>query len=171
LRVAVYGDDGLVIGTGEAELMVPAHGDASDDVETLIGGFLDASWAYRFGSPRRAVVASFVLVGEDEREARTGFLFPAGPPISRESADALGLSARAVPTEDGVALELSADRLVYAVRVRTGLDVADGGFSLEPGRPRQVRLEATADGVHPASIAVEAINLRGRLAVEVEEVG
>jgi beta-mannosidase len=170
LRVTVYGDDGRVAADASDGIALHAHGSVSKDLESMLGHFIDASWAYRFGSPPSAVVASMLVDGEPEREARSDFLFPAGPPTTIESAERLGLSAKARPDGDGVLLELHSESLVYAVRVKApGLAADDDAFSLEPGRTRSVRLRP-AEGFATAanSISIRALNLRGGIAVPVQ---
>ena len=168
LRVAVYGEDGRRLEEAVEELRVVAHSTVDRDLEAILGGFLDASWAYRFGPPVGAVVATLVARGEDEADASPAFLFPAGPPLAREDAERLGLTASARAVPGGAVLEILGARVLYGVRVRAdGMIAADDAFSLEPGRTRRVALRATSDP-KPTSIAIEAVNLRGKLGVQVE---
>jgi beta-mannosidase len=170
LRVAVYGGDGRPAAEAETDLDLDPHATVSHDLEALLGSFVDASWSYRFGPPATAVVASLTAAGEAAAEARTDFLFPAGPPTDLDSAERLGLSAHARPAEGGALLELRSESVVYAVRVRAaGFVPDDDAFSLEPGRPRLLRLRA-ADGASAAGpVAIRALNLRGALTVTTEE--
>ena len=45
-------------GTATADVTVPAHGHWSADVEQLLGRWVDASWAYRFGERSLDVVTA-----------------------------------------------------------------------------------------------------------------
>jgi beta-mannosidase len=170
LRVTIYGDDERPLDTAEEELRLGPHTTVSQDLETMLGRFLDASWAYRFGPPPRAVVAALRGEGEAASTAATAFLFPAGPPTGRETAERLGLSAGARADGDGAVLELRSESVVYAVRVRAaGLEGDDDVFSLEPGQRRRVALRPVGSGIAvDGQISIEAINLRGRLTVPVE---
>jgi beta-mannosidase len=70
------------------------------NVESVLGRFADASYAYRFGPPQHdAVVVSLEREGELLSQA---FRFPAGRPLAQED---LGLEA-----------ELDGDRLVIRSR-------------------------------------------------------
>jgi beta-mannosidase len=168
LRVAVYGEDGRPLAEAEEEIAQAAHSVVGQDLESMLGRFVDASWAYRFGPPPAAVVAS--LRDRDEKESvAPAFLFPDGPPLSRSSAADLGLVASASRTEDGAMLELRAERVVYGVRLKaSGLEARDHAFSLEPGRARHLSLRVADGGEAPALIALEAVNLRGRVSVPIE---
>jgi beta-mannosidase len=168
LRVAVYGDGDRVLGEGSEELVLAPRAGYERDVEDLVGGFLDASWAYRFGPAPRAVVASIESDGTG-RDRLSAFLFPGGKPLAEESAESLGLGAEAVACADGVAVDLTSERFLYGVRVGgTGLAATDDAFALEPGRTRRLRLTSAGDGP-PSRVSVEALNLRGRLSVPIAE--
>ncbi len=171
LRVTVYGEgDRAVAEATEALVLSPCSG-VSQDLEAMLGHFVDASWAYRFGPPPRAVTAALELDGESNAGERgPAFLFPGGFPTEPDSAERLGLTATADATDEGATIELRSSRLVYAVRLNTGdREPVDDAFSLEPGHPRRIRLKrATGATGTPGPITIEAVNLRGRLSVPVE---
>ncbi len=56
LRVALY--RGLEVPAGEVvhEFHLPAHAALSDNLERLLGRFVDAAWAYRFGPPAQDLI-------------------------------------------------------------------------------------------------------------------
>ena len=85
------------VGSRRGSVEIAGHGAASFDVETVIGHFVDASWAYRFGPPAQdAIVASLVEDTPEEPELLSqAFLFPAGWPLTAEPERRLGLSASA----------------------------------------------------------------------------
>jgi beta-mannosidase len=169
LRVAVYGERPEPLAEAGEELRLDAHTTVSQDLESMLGRFVDASWAYRFGPPTRAVAAALVADGTDEADAAPAFLFPDGPPLAQMSAAALGLTASAHPTGDGAVLELRSETVVYAVRIRADAMLpADDAFSLEPGRPRRVALRSLDPEATPATLMIEAANLKGRHAVPIE---
>lgn len=166
LRVATYRDGAERVEEGEAELELPGHGAHTIGVEALLGRFVDASWAYRFGPP-----AQDVIVATLERAGGAGpellsqaFCFPAGRPTARRALDELGLTAEVAPEPDGrLALTVGSRRLAYGVRAHVpGFSVSDDAFSIEPGGERLVWLQG-APGAEFRGGAVTALNLEGRL--------
>src|SRR6202044_3363022 len=51
LRVALYRGCRQLTDEAVEELELPAHGHAARNLESLLGRFVDLSWAYRFGPP------------------------------------------------------------------------------------------------------------------------
>jgi beta-mannosidase len=155
LRVALYRDGEVLVGEATQSLELAAHATADRNVEELLGRFVDAAWAYRFGPPQQdAVVAGFDTgAGAPLITVR----FPAGPPAP-SSASELGLEAELT---GGAVVELRSRRLVHAVRVHAaGFAADDGGFTLEPGAVRRVRLTAVDAGAVLTSARVRAANLQ-----------
>ena len=173
LRVALYADSERCVGEASEEVDLAPHTTACRDLEAMLGHFVDASWAYRFGPPAQSViVASLEREGDGGRDLLSeAFLHPAGPPREPESAARLGLEARARRVGEGVRLDLSARRFTYSVLIDApGLDPADNCFSLAPGRARSLRL-AVADETAGTGggIALTAANLTGRVTVRVDD--
>jgi beta-mannosidase len=129
LRVDLYRDLELRVDGAEEELEVPARGTVRRNVEALLGRFVDASYAYRFGPPGHDVVG--VRFGP-----RLALRFPAGRPPARPAAE-LGLEL------DGRTLRTR--KLLYGARA--------GGeiFSLLPGETRE--LAEAADVLHAVNLA------------------
>jgi beta-mannosidase len=170
LRVAMYRDMEVQVEEVEKPVVLEPRHVRSENVEALLGRFVDASWAYRFGPPAQDLIAVSL-----ERGAKTlsqTFRFPAGRPIARQSASELGLSAAIarIGSDAGARLTVSSKRFAYGVRVRVrGYVPDDDAFSLEPGRTREVGLRPTgepADGPTGATGHLTALNLSGRVAVE-----
>ncbi len=166
LRIALY--TRLEVCTEEVEIALdlPPHGQASWNVESEIGRFVDASWAYRFGPPAQdAIVATL----QDDAGAMLSqaFRFPAGPPLAQLSPADLGLTARVIERAgDRVLVGVSSSKLAYGVRLHSGGHrPEDDGFSLEPGRERTIAMRArggaTWGGGH-----LSAVNLRGRVTID-----
>ncbi|HSP20070.1 MAG TPA: hypothetical protein VLQ79_11180, partial [Myxococcaceae bacterium] len=101
LRLALYRDGEVQVAQAVEPIMLDAHRTLRRSVEGMIGRFVDAAWAYRFGPPSHdAIVISLERdladgsVADDPPEVLSQSVrFPAGPPGSRESAAQLGLSA------------------------------------------------------------------------------
>ena len=170
LRVAVYGSDDRIVAESSEELALSPQGGFSRDLESMLGLFVDASGAYRFGTPPRAVTAALELDREvDQGPIGVAFLFPGGMPIAPAPAEELGLTARAIARDGGVTIDLGSSRFVYAVRLSAdGLLASDDAFSLEPSRPRRLRLKGV--GIR-GPILMQAANLCGRISVPVEVEG
>jgi len=173
LRVALYSDLEHRVGEAHDDLHVGPHEVIDRDVETLIGHFVDATWAYRFGPP-----AQDVIVATLERDGDLGldvisqaFRFPAGRPGHVEPASQLGLEAHARLEEDeGVAVTVRTRRLAYGVRIDLpGYVGADDAFSIEPGMARTVRFEPSSLGTISARAEIAALNLAGRVVVPIED--
>jgi beta-mannosidase len=165
LRIGLYSGEARV-GEAEHRLDLAPHEGASFDLEELLGRFVDASWAYRFGPPAQdVIVASLEAPGAEGPLAGATF-FPAGRPLEVESAERLGLEAAVVTGADGgLALRLSAARFVGGLRIDAGagLAPADDALDLEPGSPTVVALGG--GGRAGGQVALTALNLQGRISI------
>lgn len=146
---------------------MPPHGSTRRGVEELLGRFVDASWAYRFGPPAQDVIVTTLEseMASDAEPASQSVRFPAGRPTTIEPADRLGLETIVAPAPDGtLRLRVATLRFAYGVRVRVpGFEPHDDAFCIEPGRERLIRLEPLdPDSVFSGGELV-ALNLRGRV--------
>jgi beta-mannosidase len=171
LRVALYRDFELLVEEAAAELDLPPHGQVSHGVESLVGRFVDVSWAYRFGPPAQDLIALSL-----ERERGGGwdvisqaFRFPAGRPHTVQPASRLGLSG--VLRRDGgdrARLTVTSTRFAYGVRIRVpGYVADDDAFGVEPGHDRVLQLTATEEPPAPPAGSLTALNLAGRAPITV----
>lgn len=164
LRVAVYRHGEQLAEQAGEDLVLEARGAAERDVEGMLGHFVDAAWAYRFGPPAHDVVVATLQDGPEDapRILAQAFHFPAGRPLATETRATLGLEARALHAGGRAAVALVSRRLAYGVRVRIpGYVPADDAFCLEPGVERVVTLQ----GEGPVEGTVAAINLDGSVRV------
>jgi beta-mannosidase len=174
LRIGLYRDLEIPVGEASRELGVGPHGLIADNLESLLGRFVDVNWAYRFGTPAQDVIVMSVEQDGDDgpRLVSQAFRFPVGRPIRREPAERLGVSAGIENvTAAGATVAITSRRLLYGARVRVpGFRALEQGFSVEPGHRREVALEAISAAVPaPASGgSLEAINLDGRAAIAPE---
>ena len=151
-----------------ADLELAAHGAAERNVEALLGRFVDASCAYRFGPPAQDLVVATL-----ERERRRRVLVPgvplpgrAAPPASSRPTR-LGLEATALAREDGaVACACRAARLAYGVRVHApGFAPRRRRLLGRAGRRAELVLRPRERGTAFAGGALTALNLDGRVRV------
>jgi beta-mannosidase len=151
LRVALYRDFELKVEEASEELDLAPHAGLIRNVEGLLGRFVDASYAYRFGPPGHDLVVA--SLESDNGLISQGFRLTAGRPEELETARALGLEAS---VEAGM-LRLRSRRFAYEVRVH-GAEASDDAFSVEPGGERLIE-------VAPGRVSLIARNLDGRLEV------
>jgi beta-mannosidase len=169
LRVALYRDGEQRVDEARVPVELEPHSHAEWNVETLIGHFVDAAWAYRFGPPAQDAIVVSLESGEREDSAliSQAMRFPAGRPTAMESATRLGLQANAQQLPDGaLCLRVRTGRLAYGVCIHIpGFTPSDDAFSVEPGAERVVRLLAQTDDATFAGGSLSAINLRGQAPV------
>jgi len=156
LRIAIY-HEGIVRGApARSTLNVPARGHRSVHADALFDGFLDLTYAYRFGPQGHDVVAATLRDHATGALRSAAYYFPATLPA--EPVGDLGLTAHAEPTDNGYALVLTTERFAHAVAIDVeGWLPDDNYLHLEPGEIRRVGLRTTADGRAPRG-SVSALN-------------
>lgn len=172
LRVSFYRDGETLVDEARAVLDVDAHGCERHGVEELLGRFVDASYAYRFGPPGFDVVIATL---EHESGTATELIsqavrFPAGRPTSTEVAERLGLRASRRWDGEHLMVTVHTKRFAHGVRLHVpGFEPCDDAFPVEPGGSRTVRLGPASERV-PTDIVgqVSALNLVGRIQIESE---
>jgi beta-mannosidase len=173
LRIGLYRDREVAVGAGEELVELPAYGGLTLDLEGVLGHFVDASWAYRFGPAAQdtVVVTLEPVDGDPDRPVSQAFRFPVGRPASAETADELGLEVGVLQASDQrITVRLAARKLVHAVRLELpGFDAEDDAFSIEPGHGRKIEFQrrAGADDTTPRRLTVTAANLVGAIEVPV----
>ncbi len=130
-------------------MTIPARGSRSVHADALFDGFVDLTYAYRFGPPGHDVVAATLRESRDRREfSPRPIAFRAVCP--RHATARSGSSPRAEPITDGYALVLKVDRFAHAVAIEAEGFVPDDNYlHLEPGEPR--RLAPARRGARTAS--------------------
>lgn len=179
LRITCYRDGELPVASASIDIEVAAHAAISLDAETLIGRFIDASYAYRFGPPGHdLIVASLERPLPDGTELLSqAFLFPVGRPGRLESADGLGLHGCAETTPDGgLDVVIRTRRVVDGVRLHVpGFVASDDAFAVEPGGARRVRLrpvpadERTVASPPGAVGWLTGLNVGGRVPIGLDQ--
>ncbi len=171
LRIALYRDLQLAVGDGTTSIEVPAHGVVDLDVEGVLGRFVDASWAYRFGPPAQDLIVATLetIDGDTTRPLGQATHFPIGRPATALTAGELGLDAAIVDADgDHATLELSSGRLVHGLRIDVpGFTASDDAFDLEPSHARRIDLRSMAPGIELRNGRLTAANLSGDVEVTV----
>ena len=170
LRVTLYQGQRQVAEAREL-IEIGPHSGSERNVEAMLGRFVDAAWAYRFGPPGHDVIVACLepAAGQRQHPGEQSFVFPSGLPIAVDSADDSGLCAIARPSTDGTThLSITTRRLAYGIRIHaTGFLPDDDAFSLEPGGGRTIVLTpAEPDGGFRGG-TLTAINVQGRIPIEI----
>ena len=137
-------------------------------VEALLGRFVDAAYAYRFGPRGHDLVVASVRADGDEVPGLVHVRQLGPRPARRETTARLGLTGTLDALPDGALLAtVRAEALAIGVRVEARGHVADDAwFTLPPGCEQRVLLRpvgdgAAQDGVPPAHVM--AANAEGRV--------
>ena len=151
LRARLFRDGELEVGKGELAVQTGPHGATVVHVDALFHGFVDTTYAYRFGPPGHDLVELVLETDAGEVVARTLHL-PLG--VARAVETDLGLLARF--EDDGTVLRVSTRRLATFVALELeGAEPSDDFFHLAPGEERRIALERTAatvrGSVHPSN--------------------
>jgi beta-mannosidase len=122
----------------------------------LFEGFIDLSYAYRFGPPSYDVMR-VGLVREDGGEPVEAFHFPFGLPNTQAD---VGLSATARAVDDRIEVDIGSRGFAQAVHIEAPGYVADDQyFHLGPRSRRTVRLmPRSPDAIGPFEGTVHALN-------------
>ena len=175
LRVALYRDGEQSVAEALIDVEVPPHGTVAQSAEAVIGRFVDAAYAYRFGPPPHDTVV-VTLEARDGHHAiplAQAFRFPAGRPEGLVTPEELGLTAQIERCANGTLdLHVAARRLVYGLRVVVpGFRASDDAFSIEPGHARRIVLTPFPATEPVGTGSLTAINLRGAVPVTVPTAG
>jgi beta-mannosidase len=155
LLVSLYRDGSVPIQRVAAPVALLPHSAVELSVEALIGHFVDATYAYRFGPPGHDVTAARLVDVVTRQVLSEALHFPRGLPSSRRNDLSLSASAAAHPA--GYAVRLCSTAVAYAVHIEAnGFEPDDDYFHLEPDVPRTVVL--TGDGGHAPMARITALN-------------
>jgi beta-mannosidase len=170
LRVALYRDYEVRVHEATRELELAPRSQTTVGVEELVGRFVDAAWAYRFGPPAQDLIVLSLEQDADDgvRVLSQACRFPAGRPTSRQSAAHLGLTASVSMFGSEARLIVSCTRLAYGVRPSlAGFAPVDDAFFVEPGRQRTITMKTLGDD-QLSSGTLTALNLSGRVPITIQ---
>ena len=169
LRVALYRNGELKIAESECAITVPKHTTIAFGVEEILGRFLDASWAYRFGPPGHDLIAVSLHRERGDIPLAQAFRFPSGRSAQRRPIAELGVMVESrILDDETMELLVSSRCFAYGVKAAApGWMPDDAYFGIEPGVKRRVTLRTLQPSEVPASLVITAINAEGRLPVAV----
>jgi beta-mannosidase len=158
LELKLYRNGETSVGSATRALTLAGRETTEIPAATLFEGFLDLSYAYRFGpaSPDM-VVAS--LLAEGGATLAQAFHFIGGVTAARELD--VGLSATATPRDDGVfEVRIATRRFAQSLWIDVdGFSADDAYFHLAPGSEKIVFLRRTPnEPVRPLRGRVHALN-------------
>ncbi len=150
LEIALFRGGEVSVGGGKRTIEVPAHGALSFAAAELFEGFLDLSYAYRFGPPTCDLVVARLLGHE-------AFFFPVGLPSTREIDVGLVADARAVGEAEWD-LTIRTRRFAQSIVLEAeGFVPDDAWFHLAPGSQRTLRVRRVT-GTSALKGSVRALN-------------
>ncbi|MDX6376171.1 MAG: beta-mannosidase, partial [Gaiellaceae bacterium] len=165
LAVRLFARGEVLVADAVRRVTVPARSTIRFGVEELLGRFVDAAYAYRFGPPGHDVVAAVLTSGDDVlRDVH----LPLGPPSARACAAASTIVAESSPAGPGepVRVELTTTRFAYGLRVEAeGYEPGDDGLLLEPGGSATILLRPSEPTAVLTGAVARATNMEGVVAV------
>ena len=156
LELSLFRAGEIEVGSAKRAVTIEPRGSLSMAVAEAFDGFMDLSYAYRFGPPACDLAIATLRV-EGRGQVAQAFHFPLGLPSARELD--LGLVATARPRADG-GFEVSVRTRRFAqslVIEAEGFAADDAWFHLAPGGERTVYLRRTS-GSGPLKGTVQALN-------------
>ncbi len=146
LRIALY-DRSRKVDEAERAIAISERGRETFGVEEILGRFVDASHAYRFGPPAHDLIVASLYANESDEPTAQAARFPAGRSVHRVPITDLGIDMQAQPMADAsLVLTLRSQRFASGVRITAANALPDDSyFNLEPSVPHQVSLQGLAD--------------------------
>jgi beta-mannosidase len=168
LAVELHRADGTLVERACVEVEVGPRSGLAKRVESVLGHFVDASYAYRFGPPGHELTHARWEGAEPGGRRRllasaTHFRAPAAEPVAD-----LGLVATAEPCADGAWLvTASAERPAFSVAVEAqGHRPSDAYFHLAPRHPHHFVLHPLVAGA-PLRARLRPLNARSATPIDV----
>lgn len=170
LSLTLYRSGHIKVASVTTTIEVPGHDALQLPAAALFDGFVDLSYAYRFG-PAPYDIAVATLQAPDLNPISEAFHYLTGYP-TREDGPEPEINAVATPLgTDTFKLTLAARRFAYAVTVESdGYACEDQYFNLVPGSEKTLVLRANEGrAVTPPRGYVHALNTTASKAIEVRE--
>jgi beta-mannosidase len=154
LRVACYRDGDVPVEEASVPVELGPHSLGEWNVETIVGGFRDVSWAYRFGPSAQDAVVVSVERGPTPPAARARAAGASGDAVSARTADQAG---------DGKG-ETGVERIGQAIRF-------PAGRPLGKEAPEELGLTARARTLPDGAVGLVVQSARLAYGVRVEAAG
>jgi len=164
LRVALYRSGEHQIAESTLPVTIPEHQTLTFSLEQILGRFVDASYAYRFGPPGFDLVVASLYQSHSDVPLAQSFRFPGQRTAARIPISELGLTGESRLLADGaIEMLLSSRRFAWGVRVAApGFLPDDAYFGIEPGGKRRITLTPMHPEGTPPNSVVTAVNAEGR---------
>ncbi len=168
LRVALYRHGEQRVAQAETSIHIDARGAQTFGVEQILGHFVDAACAYRFGPPGHDLIAVSLHDAPASDPFAQTFRLPAGPPPRLPMLE-LGLTAQSTRLADGtIQLSITSRRFAWGVRATIpGWMLDDAYFAIGPGGARRILFHPHDSTRPPAAVNFTALNAEGRLRVAI----
>ncbi len=168
LAIELHRADGAVEERVKLDVEIAGRGACTWSIEALLGRFVDASYAYRFGPPGHDAVVARFESHEDDELVCSAFHFRAD--LATDAAGEVGLTAEAEPLADGGwSVSARSQRLARWVAVEArGFRTSDAYFHVAPGSPHRFRLYPLAKGT-PLRAELRALNARTATRIRIDE--
>ncbi|MGE3244887.1 MAG: glycoside hydrolase family 2 protein [Beijerinckiaceae bacterium] len=140
-------DGQTIAAQGSQKLTLPPRSTQSLAATTLLGGFFDAGYFYKFGPPAHDIVCCVMTDATTGEQLASAFHFPNGRGNARYETH---LQARLERDGGGLSAIVSAARFAQSVNIQIdGYRPDDNYFHLPPGQERRIGL--TAEGASGGS--------------------
>ena len=165
LAVRLFARGEVPVAEAGRPIAVPPRSTVRFGVEELLGRFVDAAYAYRFGPPGHDVVAAVLTAGD---VVLRDVHLPLGPPAQRAGPAASSIVAESSAAGPGepVRVTLTTSRLAYGLGVEAeGFEPDDGDLLLEPGGSATIHLRPVEPAAVLTGAVARATNLEGVVAI------
>jgi beta-mannosidase len=166
VQLVAYRMDGVRLASADRSLEVTARGALAVSALEFFEGFMDLSYAYRFGPPAHELLVATLSDKTDGRRLAEDFYFPLGEAFALQTD--IGLAAQAHdPGNDDMRLTLRTRKCARFVYIDVaGFDAAEQYFHLAPESERVVALRRSTAGAELKG-HVRALNSSGAARIEV----
>ncbi len=159
ITLTLYRHGEQAVAKGAQDICIPARGSMQLRGDAVLGRFLDASYAYRFGPSGHDVAHAELRNAVSDEILGSDFFFPLGHAFPLQTT--LGLEAETRAVGDGsYQVTIRSHRFAQAVSIESpGYRASHNYFHLAPGAPQQLlllphrpraRLEATLSALNTA---------------------
>ncbi len=168
VELSLFRDGCIEVGRGSLDVRVDARSAVELPATSLLDGFFDLSFAYRFGPPMAHVVRVALVDRTTDAGIAEAFWFPAGIPVTRDSAIEMNALAEATAEGNGYLLSIRSDRFAQSVFIDVpGYRPDDNYFHLAPGQSREIVLMPEAQ-VRPGRLRGSALALNSTIPARIE---